>query len=498
MLNTFAGGTANVVVVAVQSLVLTPLFLRHVGQRLYGAWLGSGDVLLWLQAFDLGIPNVLIQRIGAAHGRGAAEEVGRWLGNGMLALLAAAAIITGAGVWVARYVPGWFGLGAADAAHLTAAFTLGTLAIGGLILSHLALAYSRGVQRTGMMNVVALAAAIAGFVVTLLLLLAGLRLMAIAWGLVARTVVLLAGSALFLARAVPQEVWRHARPHGATLRELGRIMPLTAVGGISFAVMYQSELALVGAILGPAAATAFMITRRASELARALVDTISWSTYGSFAHLVTSDARSRSLHAYAEIFSLRDSASVAFASAYVAANASLVSVWVGPELFGGAGLTTLIAVQAVVTGGAFLANYLYRASGAVGVGSAALAVEAALRVGLSVLLLRTGFGVAAIPVAAISTGLVAWWIARAWTVRDLSPFADPAPRTAWKVWAIRAALFAAAVTVGATVEVASWTVVLALGAAFGGGGLLLLLMVDPKAATARDGLRRGLKTLKRS
>src|ERR1039457_4824351 len=81
-----AGGSAGTLLVIIQAVVLIPLFLRYVGPRLYGAWLASGDFLVWMQSFDLGLPNLMIQRIALAHGRGDQRSVGEWFGTGTAVL----------------------------------------------------------------------------------------------------------------------------------------------------------------------------------------------------------------------------------------------------------------------------------------------------------------------------------------------------------------------------------------------------------------------------
>ena len=69
------GERASTLIASIQSVILIPLHIAHIGPRLYGAWLGSGDILVWMQAFDFGLPNLMIQRIGEAHGRGDAAQV---------------------------------------------------------------------------------------------------------------------------------------------------------------------------------------------------------------------------------------------------------------------------------------------------------------------------------------------------------------------------------------------------------------------------------------
>src|SRR5262249_5169314 len=89
---TLAATLCNTALVVGQGIVLVPLYVRHVGPALYGAWLASGDMLVWLQALDLGLPNLLIQRIGAASGRGDRESASEYFLAGFSMLVAFAAL----------------------------------------------------------------------------------------------------------------------------------------------------------------------------------------------------------------------------------------------------------------------------------------------------------------------------------------------------------------------------------------------------------------------
>src|SRR2546425_8841364 len=92
-LASLTGNSLNVLVVSVQALLLIPLYLAAVGPRLYGAWLASGEILTWMQAMDLGIPNLMIQRIAAAHGGGDRRVAGEWFASGLLVLGLIGAVI---------------------------------------------------------------------------------------------------------------------------------------------------------------------------------------------------------------------------------------------------------------------------------------------------------------------------------------------------------------------------------------------------------------------
>ena len=68
-LSTLFGTGATVAITIAQAFILIPLCLTYLGGGLYGAWLAASELLVWLQLLDLGIPNLMTQRIGASVGQ---------------------------------------------------------------------------------------------------------------------------------------------------------------------------------------------------------------------------------------------------------------------------------------------------------------------------------------------------------------------------------------------------------------------------------------------
>jgi O-antigen/teichoic acid export membrane protein len=477
-LATLAGSATNILIVSIQAIVLIPLYLNAIGPRLYGAWLGSGDFLLWMQALDLGLPNLMIQRIGAAHGRGDPRSVAEYFATGMLVLAVVASAILLIALALSFPLPGWMGLVGEEARVLRSCFIVGSIASALTMWMNSVVGFSRGTQNTTFMNVVGVLSSLAGFGASLGLVLMGWGLWAVALGLVARAGVTFIGGVIFTVATLRGDMAQFFRVQGSILREFLVISPATALGGISYAVMNQSDAALVAIFLRPELAVILTLTRKALDVARGLVDMIAFATYGGFAHLVTSEQRQRTLQVHAEITSLRLSSAVAMASAYMAVNASLLAVWAGSAQYGGALLTVLMAVQFVVVGGSFLVNYLYRATGRVMQGSLALLLESIVRVPLMIGLLLW-LGLPGVPLAGIVTASVFWIVAYRWTLREVSSFSDPVPRFSSWLWVAQAAIFGIGVLVCVYVQWASWVYVLVTGSVIAVAGGIILLYLDP-------------------
>lgn len=494
-LATLLGSSTSTLILAIQAVVLIPLYLQTMGPRLYGAWLGSGDVLVWLQAFDLGLPNVLIQRVGAAHGRGDRRAASEYFASAMAVMAALAAVAGAAAVAASPWIPRLVGLSDGEAHVLQRCFAVAAVGAALNLFTNGIIGFSRAIQRTAFLNVVTLLATLCGFGVSLGLVLAGKGLWAIALGLVTRSVLVFAGGVVFMSAHLRDGRHRDYRPRRAMLRELVAVMPATALGGIGYSVMNQSESLIVASCLRPELAAVLGVTRKLLELGRGLVDTIAFATYGGFAHLATSSQRHRVLHAHAEISAVRSSFAVVAAAAYMTVNASFVALWVGHDQYGGPALTVLLAMQFIVVGGSFLTNYLYRALGPVMRGSLALAAESLLRVPLMIGLVLW-LGLAGIPLAGIVTAAGFAALALRWTRSEVSGFAEPYPATPPRVWITRVAVFSAGASLCVFATWSSWLSIGVVGVAAVGLGGVLLIVVDPMLESIRALIRPTAKRLR--
>jgi O-antigen/teichoic acid export membrane protein len=482
-ITTFTANAINVLIVGAQGVLLVPLYLNAVGPHLYGAWLASSEVLVWLQAMDLGIPNLMIQRIASAYGGNDRRRAADWFAAGILVLGLVSLVIGLAGVAVSLLLPAWIGATPEENAVLSSCFLVGTVATCVTIFANGFVGLSRAIQDTSLLSATLIASAVVGLLTSLALILAGFGLWAIAFGLVARAGVGLSGALLFGIHAWRTDLGVPFRVDRGIASELLTASPVTALGGISYAVMSQSEIVLVAALVRPELAVVYALTRRAADLGRSLVDMIGFATYGGVAHLLSSSDRPSARITYARILGLHLSCSVAVASAYLAINRSLLEVWIGPSLAGGTGLIVVMAIQSIVLGHSYLINLLYRATGRVIEGSVALVIEALVRIPLLAIFLLA-VGLPGLPIAATATALTAAVLIYRRTLQELDSEHQRAPTAVVLVWLLRALLFGFAAVVALTVFVPQWSyvVVAAIGIAL--GGCLVLLGVDPMLRSA--------------
>jgi len=483
-ISTLLGSHLNLVLVAISAIVLLPLYVRTIEAELYGAWLASGEVLVWLLALDLGLPNLLIQRVGAAHARGDHAEIGRWFWNGALALGVIALVVFGIGVAVAFALPRVFSITGADALRLRGCFIVCAAATALTLAGNAIVGLARGIQRTASLSVVTVVGTAAGLLVSLVLVLADRGLWAIAGGVATRTIVVVGGGLVFVVWAMDGEMRRGFVADRTVLRELASISPSTGAGGLAYALMTQTEVAIVATLASPAAAVSYAMTRKAADLGRLGLDAVGVAAYGSFAHLVHSDEKSRALEVHTALRRLRSALAVGVAAGYVAVNTTLLRVWVGEKQDAGILVTLAFGAALITTGDAYLLNALYRASGPVARGSMALVVEAAVRVPLFAVLLIAG-GLAAAPMAAVLTGTVSAIVIARWTRARLAGPKVAWPRVPVRVWGMRGVALGGATALGFLVTGSGWPYVLVVGGVIASVTIVALVGLDPVLGIAR-------------
>lgn len=403
-MTTFIGAASNTLVVTIQGLVLIPIYLEVLGPTLYGAWLATGEILVWMQAFDLGIPNLLIQRIGSAAADNDDRTSGRYFASGLLVLLLLSILLLAVAFQIADAIPVWFNVHGEAAVQLSECFELAAAATALLIVNNACVGLARAFQDATISNITLVVSTLAGFVVSGLGLFLGWGLWAVPAGMFARTIGSFIGSAVFLRAKTKRVFWSEFRITKHVLLDVLRTCPATAVGGIGYATMNQTDSTIVGLMLGPQFVPVLVLTRKCIDVARAVLDSISYSSFAGFSHLIGSADRIRAVEVHREISSVRISLGFATAAIFISVNQGLVLLWVGEERFGGIILTVLLGIHSICLGSSYLFNSLYKATGAIVRGSVLLLSESILRLPLALVLLNL-MGLSGLPMAGSLTAI---------------------------------------------------------------------------------------------
>lgn len=458
-LATFVGSGSTTLIAALQSILLLPMYLRAIGTETYGVWLATGEILLWMVAFDCGIPNLMIQRIGSAHAQGRTGEIGKQFASCLAFLSVLATALSGLLWGLSPIVADLFANGSVQGAELVGPLRIAAIATGLTLINYAFQGLARALQLTALPNAAAVASTIAGFATTYVLLLQGMGLQAIAIGLLVRSIGSLVGGVLVL---MTVDGFRDARlgfrPSKAVIKEYIRETPLLLTSGVAYALMTNSQIAIANLILGPAAAVLLSTTRRLADLIKSLLDMASYSTEGGLAHLFGAGDRPKTVKVLREIDERFYLLSFALLAGYVAANGPFVQLWTKGEFHPAPILTLLLAMRVFTTTWSYIGVSRLRASGAFRTSSAVLLGDCLVRILLMTLGAKFG-GLIGLCVGSALPSIAFGFLARI----KLESTWGALPKFNASLAGTCAMVAAVAVSIGLIAKPVSWVGVILLG-----------------------------------
>jgi O-antigen/teichoic acid export membrane protein len=341
----FVSGYAHLVAATLAGLWLTPFFLSHLGQTTYGLWLVGTQVISYLLLLDLGIVALLPREAAYVTGRtGSAEslelrgvvEQALTLAVAQMPFVLAAAVL--AVVWLPQ---SWSALREPLGVSLGLFVLTFPLRVFQAVLT--------GVQDLAYVARAQFAAWTAGIVLNVVLVLAGYQLSALAAGWCVTQVVMIGACMVRVAARFPAAVprrlaFRDARSaRGYVVRSAW-----ISVSQVSQVLLNGTDVMIVGALLGPAAVVPYACTGKLVSVLANQPQAILQGAAPALSELRAAPDRTRLFQVTAALAQATLAVSGLVACVVLAVNGGFVAWWVGPEQYGGAGLTLLLLAAMMI------------------------------------------------------------------------------------------------------------------------------------------------------
>lgn len=381
-------------------VALVPFVLHHVGVRLYGYWLASGEVLAYATMADLGVMGVVPWLIAEADGRDDRQGIRRLMSTAFGAAIVVAVLYTVLVVVLWRIAPSVLKLAPADRAAIVGPLTLlaGVTAI--VMPAKVFGAVLVGLQDVKFYGFLSTANWAIDLVLTVVLLLKGYGLYALAIGVAmpsALGVVVMYARVRIIAPDL-MSGWPH--PSSKEVARLFREGFGAWLGGWGWRLSAATDAIILASLGNPVAITTLAMTAKLGQM----LTQMSWvpgdSSLVGLAQLSGEQRPDRLREAVAAVFRVYLALATAGTCVVLAVNGAFVRGWVGGHLFGGGWvngiLAALIVVGTITHGVATIASVLGKR---MHVGVATL-IAGAVQVGLALLLSRR-FGMIGVPIAAL-------------------------------------------------------------------------------------------------
>ncbi len=479
----------SMVLVLIRNLALVPLYLHYIGLEEYGAWLATGGVLGYLMMLDLGLMGVITQASAAAYGAGDRFALGRLVTTGVAQSLLLACLAGAIASILSPFVPRWMGLTDLAAHRLQVCFLIVAVANGVNIVGVATEGILKSLQRPFLPGVLHLGSDLVNVAVTVILLLKGWGLYAVAAGLATRSVVAVLGGLVAFVWVCVGEMrlplcfsWRDA----SSLWNRSLTLFMTRIGS---SLEANSDPFLVGLILGPETAGMFALTIRAHDTVRMLTGPISTALMPSMAHLHGESNRARFRDIAVLAMKLQCVVGAVGMAAVVFLNTAFVRLYMGPHVYAGHAVNILAALWGLnLLVGSSPYNSLF-AMGSFHVLLGASWLDAAIKIPITLAFLLAGQLWGA-PAGSLIASLGAnWLLFRAFRSQLQLPALEARAllRDLAKLLAVPLAL--AICLSPATGVISNWSVFITASLAFTGVAVVLIVLSDHELKSL---LRKGL------
>src|SRR5271157_3387537 len=171
----------------IRNFLLVPIYLRHFGADLYGAWVAVLGMAALVQLADLGVPRMLIQRTAALHGVSDHLGLGRTAASGLVSLALVTLALLGLLFPLAGWMTSVFGLTGPRAVLITEASRLVLLDGVLMLFVYGEAGVLLGLQKPSQAMLSLILGQLVGIVATLVLLGQGISLPALPLGMLTGT-----------------------------------------------------------------------------------------------------------------------------------------------------------------------------------------------------------------------------------------------------------------------------------------------------------------------
>ena len=391
---------SSLVLGIIRGLVLVPLYLKFIDIKLYGAWLASGNVIVWLALMDPGLNELLRQQVAKFYGRKDWDNVGKAIGTGWI-LMAGLSIITVAIGWViSKAVPALFLNDPEKINELSISILLGSIGAALVFFSGSPGSVLQGFQRSGRVVVIYIFSWILGITCTIVLLFMKFGLVSIPLGSVTSGVIMSLCCSADMVYFATRRLHVHLRWCSEYLSNIKSLVGATFLLQTSRVLTVNCDEFLVGIFLGAEVVPIMAFTKKLWGIALMFGQRISVAFMPGLAHLwgqgnrqKVSEIAIKMLNVTMWLFGIEIAAILGF-------NRSFLGLWVGNQFFAGHAFNILMALSFALYVYVYAIGQILYASDDIKSPALAGAMQSLLRT-ILVLVLLAYVGILALPISTL-------------------------------------------------------------------------------------------------
>jgi O-antigen/teichoic acid export membrane protein len=332
----------------ISSIILIPIYLKFIPIETYGAWLATGNILVWITALDPGLSAVLQQQIAVAYGKKDFQAISEIIIGSLLLTASIVCLIMGFGYIAGEYLPRMLNITSmVDIDIIMEAFFLAVIGTGLMIISYSVISINKGfLSSVGVGNI--------GLIMTVLSLFLTVALLYNDFGLIAIPLSLIFRGTGFIIGNIGYLIWRLSRESIPIyfsfngVRKLTLLMSYTFLGKMGGVIANNMDLFVVSRYFGPESVAMLSLTRKGPDISRTFVERPPVAFMPAVSHLVGAGEIEKAKILLVRLIRILLWILAPIVGSFIFLNDDFVGLWVGQALFAGMNINIIICVSVLL------------------------------------------------------------------------------------------------------------------------------------------------------
>lgn len=328
-------------------ILLVPLYLKYISADEYGAWLASGNIIIWMSLLDPGLSGTMQYKIAHALGNNESKKIGVLIGNSLIVGIIFFITLCICAVFVQYYITTWLDISKFDNLRFLNALAFTSLSTSLMMFSFTIAGINMGLQSSLGIGIIFTLMNILGIISTVYFLMNGYGLLAFGYSGMIRAVVYLSGNLLYLYCRVIVEKYKVVIDRSG-LKELVSLLGYNFIGKTAGTLQSRVFDFLIAKFVSFNAVTSFRISLSAPDNCKLILvrPTVSISPILSKSH-GSGDLEEIKYRLKQMVFFFLWVSAFIF-SAFFLFNEVFVQLWVGKEFYSGPIVNVLICIMVLL------------------------------------------------------------------------------------------------------------------------------------------------------
>lgn len=331
-----------------KGLIIVPFYIKFIDIGLYGLWLASGNILVWITLIDPGLSDVLQQKIAIYNGKNDKVGISKSVTSGIFIGAAIAILTYGISIIFLMFIPEILNI-VKDTNNkiLFQAFNVTAISTSIQLFTYSLMAISYGFLRPIAPGIIYIVAQIIGVIINVLMLFNGFGLMAIAAMMLISSIIILFGNLIYVFLLLKKEKIRLIIDF-KYMKNFSKIFSYTFFTSIISKIADNMDLILVARFISPESVTMLELTRRPMKVIQNFTNRPSVALKPALSHLWGEGQVEKSANYISRMINILIIISFFMAGGFVLFNKSLIGLWVGQEYFIGNSLNLILVVNFLI------------------------------------------------------------------------------------------------------------------------------------------------------